>query len=101
MRRTCTAELAMNAADDLLADYRTRYGQPQPAAPEAVWYDEPPFAKDGKKHPCWIGGCAGHGDVHWSRAYDEWRVWIVGSACQQPLAGRPVSPIHKPQEPTT
>ena len=83
-------------ADAAVAEFRKRY-PPQPAAPEAVWYDEPPFPKNGKLHPCWVDGCAEHGDVYWLET--EWRVWIVGSAYDQRLAGRRVCPIITPQEP--
>ena len=83
-------------ADAAVAEFRKRY-PPQSEAPAAVWYDEPPFAKNGKSHPCWVDGCAVHGDVYWLEP--EWRVFIVGSAFQHPLAGRRVCPIVKPQEP--
>lgn len=85
-----------NIADAAVAEFRKRY-PPQPAAPPAVWYDEPPFAKNGRSNPCWVDGCAVHGDVYWLET--EWRVWIVGSAYDQPLAGRRVCPIVKPPEP--
>ena len=83
-------------ADAAVKRLRQRYPA-EPSTPEAVWYDEPPFPRDGKSYPCWLDGDAVHADVCW---YDgEWRVWIVGSAFHQPLAGRRVSPIVKPQEP--
>lgn len=96
--RGVSAASASCAADEAVAEFRKRY-PPQSAAPEAVWYDEPPFPKNGKSHPCWVDGDAVHGDVYWSDG--EWRVWIVGSAFQHPLAGRRVCPITKPPEPTT
>ena len=88
----CAAE-----ADFAVAEFRKRYPV-EPAAPPAVWYDEPPFAKDGKSYPCWVDGDAVHADVHWDGS--EWWVWIVGSAFRQPLNGRRVSPIVKPSEPS-
>ena len=91
-------DAAMDAADDLLHRYRARYGQSQPTAPAPVWYDEPPFPKDGKSYPCWVDGDAVHADVYWDGS--QWWAWIVGSAFQHPLAGRRVSPITKPPEPT-
>ena len=92
-------DAAMDAADDLLHRYRARYGQSQPTASPAVWYDEPPFPKDANSYPCWVDDDAVHADVCW---YDgEWWAWIVGSAFQHPLNGRRVCPIAKPPEPTT
>lgn len=92
-------DAAMDAADDLLHRYRARYGLPQPSTPPApVWYDEPPFAKDGSTRPCWIAGepfaCA----VYWSG--HEWRAYFTGDSHVQRLNGRRVSPIAKPPEPT-
>ena len=83
-------------ADAAVAQFRQRYPA-EPAAPEAAWYDDPPFAKDGKSYPCWVEDDAVHGDVHWDGS--EWWVWIVGSAFRHALAGRRVSPIAKPQHP--
>ena len=85
-------------ADAAIAEFRKRYPA-EPAAPKAVWCDEPPFAKDGNSYPCWVEDDAVHGDVHWDGS--EWWVWIVGSAFRYPLAGRRVCPIVKPQEPIT
>ena len=85
-------------ADAAVEAFRLRY-PPQPSAPEAVWYDEPPFAKDRKSYPCWVDGDAVHADVYWDGS--QWWAWIVGSAFQHPLAGRRVCTIVKPQEPTT
>ena len=85
-------------ADAAVAEFRKRY-PPQSEAPPAVWYDEPPFPKDGNSYPCWVDDDAVHGDVHWDGS--EWWVWIVGSAFRHALAGRRVCPIAKPQEPTT
>ena len=84
-------------ADAAVEAFRLRY-PPQPSAPPAVWYDEPPFAKDGKSYPCWVDGDAVHADVYWDGS--QWWAWIVGSAFQHPLAGRRVCPIAKPPEPS-
>ena len=86
-----------NIADFAVAEFRKRYPA-EPTAPTAVWYDEPPFAKDGKSYPCWVDGDAVHADVYWDGS--QWWAWIVGSAFQHPLAGRRVCPIVKPPEPT-
>ena len=83
-------------ADAAVAEFRKRYPA-EPAAPSAVWYDEPPFSKDGKSYPCWVDGDAVHADVYWDGS--QWWAWIVGSAFQHSLAGRRVSPIVKPPEP--
>ena len=84
-------------ADAAVAAFRKRYPV-EPAAPEAVWYDEPPFAKEGAARPCWIAGepfpCA----VYWAGL--EWRAYTTGDSYVQRLNGRRVSPIVKPQEPT-
>lgn len=87
-----------NVADAAVEAFRKRF-PPQPSAPEAVWYDEPPFAKDGKSYQCWVAGDAVHADVYWDGS--QWWAWIVGSAFQHPLAGRRVCPIAKPPEPAT
>ena len=94
-------DAAMDAADDLLHRYRARYGQSQPTEPAPVWYDEPPFEKDGTTRPCWIagGGNLCPADVYWSG--HEWRVYVAGNSWPQQLAGRRVCPIVKPPEPTT
>ena len=97
-------DAAMDAADDLLHRYRARYGLPQPAAPPAVWYYEPPFAKDGKSYRCWVAGWGLNRTTVVAELYwydDDWRMQIVGSRGQYLLAGRRVCPIAKPQEPTT
>ena len=85
-------------ADAAVARFRKRYPA-EPTASPAVWYDEPPFPKNGKSRPCWVDGDAVHADVYWDGS--QWWAWIVGSAFQQPLNGRRVSPIATPQEPTT
>ena len=95
-------DAAMDAADDLLHRYRARYGQSQPTAPAPVWYDEPPFPKNGKSHPCWVDGWGLNRTTVVAELYwydDDWRMQIVGSQSQYLLAGRRVSPITKPPEP--
>ena len=91
-----TAAYCAHYADAAVAAFRKRY-PPQPTAPAPVWYDEPPFAKDGKSYPCWVDGDAVHADVYWDGS--KWLSWIVGSAFRHPLDGRRVSPIVKPPEP--
>jgi hypothetical protein len=105
LRRTAHDKVAQERARDADAaveQFCQRYPV-EPAAPPAVWYDEPPFAKDGKSHPCWVVGeeypCA----THWSR-YARPPMWVYANTEDDhlvPLNGRPVSPIHKPPEPTT
>lgn len=95
--RGVSAASASCAADEAVAEFRKRY-PPQPTAPAPVWYDEPPFEKDGPTRPCWIAGepfpCA----VYWSGR--EWRVYVAGDSHVHGLRGRRVCPIIKPQEPT-
>lgn len=78
--------------------FRKRY-LVAPTAPEAVWYDEPPFEEDGTHHPCWVLGEDRPGMVYWGSS--QWLVVRVGSLCPEQLNGRRVSPITKPPEPTT
>ena len=90
-------------ADEAVEAFRKRY-PPQPSAtpataPEAIWYDEPPFAKDEANYPCWIEGYTLPGAVYWSG--HEWRMYVAGNRNVYRLDGRRVSPITKPQEPTT
>ena len=90
-------------ADCAVEQFRLRY-PPQPAAPEPVWYDEPPFPKDGKSYPCWVDGWGLNRTTVVAAVYwydDAWRMQIVGYRNEYLLAGHRVSPIHKPQEPTT
>ena len=94
-------------ADDAVAQFRKRYPAepepPDPTAPEPTWYDEPPFARDGKKHPCWVTGEEYPCVTHWSR-YERPPMWVYANTEDDhlvPLNGRRVSPIVKPQEPTT
>ena len=71
----------------------------RPAAPDAVWYDEPPLPKDGTMLACWIEGHKSPGVVVWNG--DEWRMYVAGNRYWDPLAGRRVCPIAKPPEPKT
>ena len=90
-------------ADAAVAAFRKRY-PPQPSAPAPVWYDEPPFAKDGESYPCWVADWGRHRTTVVAAVYwydDAWRMQIVGYRNEHLLAGRRVSPIAKPQEPTT
>ena len=88
------------AADAAVAEFRKRYPA-EPTAPEAVWYDEPPFEKDGNYHPCWIQRATGVRIIYWSVLANEWECYDTIQGGLTPLAGRRVCPIHKPQEPTT
>ena len=85
-------------ADAAIAEFRKRY-PPQPVAPAAVWYDDPPFPKDGATRACWIAG-GGHpfpAAVYWSD--HEWRAYVAGTPHVQRIIGRRVCPITKPQDP--
>ena len=95
--RAVPAACASHAADEAVAQFRLRY-PPQPTAPPAVWYDEPPLPKNGTDHHCWVEGFDCQQFVYWSHQYSEWRRY-EGAAQPQPLAGRRVCPITKPQEP--
>jgi hypothetical protein len=83
-------------ADAAVAQFRQRYPA-EPAAPEAVWYDEPPrpgeYHVEGSPCVCWVDG-----DVVWRPDWDH----DGERACirEVPRNGRRVSPIIKPQEPT-
>jgi hypothetical protein len=94
-------------ADAAVAQFRQRYPvepePPEPNAPEPTWHDVPPFARDGKKHPCWVTGEEYPCVTHWSR-YARPPMWVYANTEDDhlvPLNGCRVSPIHKPQEPTT
>lgn len=91
-----------NIADAAVAEFSKRY-PPDPSAtpataPEAVWYDEPPFPGEyhvvGLPCVCWVDE-----DVlylpEWDREHERPRIREMSRA------GRRVSPITKPQEPTT
>ena len=83
-------------ADAAVAEYRKRYPV-EPTAPPAVWYDEPPFPKDGESYPCWVDDERCACTVHWRH---EWLVVLVGDYHTHRLAGRRVCPITEPPEPT-
>jgi hypothetical protein len=85
-------------ADAAVEAFRKRY-PPQPTAPKAAWYDEPPFERDGVVHRCWVEGCSDPQSVFWSIGRREWKHFACNTAIHR-LAGRRVSPIVKPQEPT-
>ena len=84
-------------ADCAVEQFRLRY-PPQPSAPEAVWYDEPPRPGEyhvvGLPRVCWVDE-----DVvylpEWDRDGERPRIREMSRA------GRRVSPVAKPQEPTT
>ena len=95
--RAVSAASAFCAADEAVAQFRKRYPV-EPAAPEAVWYDEPPFPKDGTDHHCWIAGRIFPASVFWN--VDEWQVGFAGEYHARSLRGRRVCPITKPPEPT-
>ena len=83
-------------ADAAVAAFRKRYPA-EPTAPPAVWYDEPPFPGEyhvvGLPRVCWV---------------DQDVVYLPEWDCdgerprirEMSRAGRRVSPIAKPQEPT-
>jgi hypothetical protein len=90
-------------ADAAVEQFRLRYPV-EPAAPEAVWYDEPPFARDGKSYPCWIVELWRPVLVAYFSDGSGWNWSYTGLSKRDfwhPLQGRRVSPIHKPQGPTT
>ena len=90
-------DAAMDAADDLLHRYRARYGLPQPAAPPATWYDEPPCPKDGSVSPVWLFDYPLPILVAY---FDGWMYEVPGVSNRwHHLAGRRVSPIVTPPEP--
>ena len=84
-------------ADAAVAEFRKRYPV-EPTAPPAVWYDEPPFPGEyhvvGLPRTCWVDQ-----DVVY---FPEWdRDGFPPRIREISRAGRRVSPIVKPQEPTT
>lgn len=84
-------------ADAAVAQFRQRYPA-EPAAPESVWYDEPPrpgeYYVEGWPCVCWVDG-----DVVWRPDWD--RDGERPCIREVPRNGRRVCPIIKPQEPTT
>lgn len=97
--RLITREGRAAEADAAVEAFRLRY-PPQPSAPEAVWYDEPPHPGEyhvvGLPRACWVDE-----DVvylpEWDRVYERPRIRVDVMS----RAGRRVCPIIKPQEPTT
>lgn len=85
-------------ADAAVAEFRKRY-PPQSQAPEAVWYDEPPFTKDDGIYYCWVEGSTVPQSICWSGSSGAW-IFFSYKTPMYPLNGRRVSPITKPQEPT-
>lgn len=98
--RTWDATSRAIDADGVVEQFRKRF-PPKPAAPEAVWYDQPPFSRDYALQPCWIAGDGRvfAGAVYWDT--NEWRVYPMGVGQPYSLNGRRVSPVVKPPEPTT
>ena len=88
-----------NYADAAVAQFRMRYPA-EPAAPAPVWYDEPPFKKDGGIYYCWVEGSTVPQSIYWSGGSGAW-LHFCDRTPVHPLNGRRVSPIAKPQEPTT
>jgi len=84
-------------ADAAVAQFRKRYPV-EPAAPETVWYDEPPFEKIDKTNYCWVQDIDSPQAVYWSNLQGEWR-FFEGLSDTRPLNGRRVCPIAKPPEP--
>ena len=96
--RAVSAASASCAADEAVAQFRKRYPV-EPAAPEAVWYDEPPFEKDGDVHYCWVEGSTVPQSIYWSGGSGGW-LHFCDRTPMNPLNGRRVCPIVKPPEPT-
>ena len=95
-RLLCVADRAAEA-DAAVAEFRKRYPV-ESAAPDAVWYDEPPFTKDGAMSPVWLSDYPF--PILVAYLGDGWAYEVPGRSNRwHPLAGRRVSPITKPQEP--
>ena len=94
-RLLCVADRAA-AADAAVEQFRKRYPA-EPTAPAPVWYDEPPRPGEyhvvGLPRVCWVDE-----DVvyfpEWDRDGERPRIREMSRA------GRRVSPIAKPPEPT-
>ena len=72
---------------------------PEPVPTEVIWYDEPPFAKDEANYPCWIEDYPY--PILVAHLRDGWAYQVPICVNRwNPLAGRRVSPIAKPPEPT-
>lgn len=87
-------------ADAAVAEFRKRYPV-EPAAPAPVWYDEPPFAKDGGIYYCWVEGSTVPQSIYWSGGGSGAWLHFCDRTPVHPLNRRRVSPITKPPEPTT
>ena len=85
-------------ADAAVEAFRLRY-PPQPSAPEAVWYDEPPFKKDGGIYYCWVEGSTVPQSIYWSGGSGAW-LHFCDRTPVHPLNRRRVCPIAKPPEPS-
>lgn len=96
--RQFAVAVGFDTADAAVERFRKRF-PPQPVAPEAVWYDEPPFPKDGVVHRCWVEGFAALQGVYWLDMHSEWR-FFERMSDTRPLNRRRVCPIVKPPEPT-
>ena len=83
-------------ADVAAEAFRRRY-PPQPVAPEAVWYDEPPrpgeYFVEGLPSVCWV-----EEDTVWCPSWD--RSFDSAVIREMPRDGRRVCPIVKPPDPT-
>ena len=84
-------------ADAAVEQFRLRYPA-EPATAKAVWYDEPPFARDGNTSYCWVEGIDAPQVVYWSDHADEWQ-FCESTHRWRNLGARRVWPITKPQEP--
>ena len=100
MSRCLSAAESADAADAIIEHFRQRY-PPQPHAPEAVWYDEPPFEKSlDDMFSAWITDYPYPVMVAYFR--DGWAYQVPNRGNHwTPLNGRRVCPITKPPEPTT
>lgn len=104
-RELCEIDTCGNIADAAVAEFRKRYPveptAPEPTAPGLTWYDEPPFAKSlGDMFSAWITDYPYPVMVAYFR--DGWAYQVPNRGNHwTPLNGRRVSPIYKPQEPTT
>ena len=92
---------ADEAATTAAESFRKRYpAEPTASAPAPVWYDEPPFKKDGGIYYCWVEGSTVPQSIYWSGVSGAW-LYFCDNTPMYPLNGRRICPIVKPQEPTT
>ena len=90
-----------DVADYAVEQFRKRYpAEPTASAPAPVWYDEPPFKKDGGIYYCWVEGSTVPQSIYWSGGGSGAWLHFCDRTPVHPLNGRRVSPITKPQEPT-